>query len=203
MAHFSVWQRSPFKNSFIPSRRHNRQTGPIYLAIRFQYLPQFKGAVYDSTEPSSCLLAIAERQTRRRLGGRQPLCGIGVRSLIDFTSIPAVASARTADSRPAPGPLTLTSTDRNPYSLALLAAVKDACWAANGVPFLDPRNPSDPELDQASTLPIRSVKVTIVLLNEAWICTRPVLTIFFSFFLNVFFLVAVFAGALAILILMS
>src|SRR5580704_245045 len=202
MAHFSVWQRSPLRNNFIPSRRHNRQTGPIYLAIRFQYLPQLKGAVYGSR--AFVLLCFTPmRQTRRRFGGRQPLCGIGVRSLIDFTSIPAVAKARTADSRPAPGPLTLTSTDRRPYSFALLAAVKDACWAANGVPFLDPRNPSEPELDQASTLPIRSVKVTIVLLNEAWICTKPVLTIFFSFFLNVFFFVAGFAGALAILILMS
>src|ERR1700686_2679483 len=36
MAHFSVWQRSPFKNNFIPSLRHSRQTGPMYLAIRFQ-----------------------------------------------------------------------------------------------------------------------------------------------------------------------
>src|SRR6266404_2528526 len=36
MAHFSVWQRSPFKNNFMPSRRHCRQTGPMYLAIRFQ-----------------------------------------------------------------------------------------------------------------------------------------------------------------------
>jgi hypothetical protein len=33
MAHFSVWQRSPFRNSFMPSRRHNRQTGPLYLAM--------------------------------------------------------------------------------------------------------------------------------------------------------------------------
>src|SRR5580704_1093776 len=32
MAHFSVWQRSPFRNSFMPSRRQCRQTGPMYLA---------------------------------------------------------------------------------------------------------------------------------------------------------------------------
>ena len=32
-------------------------------------------------------------QTLRRLGGRQPLCGIGVTSLIDLTCSPAVASA--------------------------------------------------------------------------------------------------------------
>ena len=32
IAHFSVWQRSPFRNNFMPSRRHSRQTGPIYRA---------------------------------------------------------------------------------------------------------------------------------------------------------------------------
>src|SRR5260370_788530 len=106
--------------------------------------------------------------TRRFFGGRHPLCGIGVRSLIVFTSIPTVDRARTADSRPAPGPLTLTSTDLTPYSLALLAAVNEACWAAKGVPFLDPRNPSDPELDHASTFPTKSVNVTMVLLKDAW-----------------------------------
>jgi hypothetical protein len=95
------------------------------------------------------------------------LCGIGVTSLMDFTSIPAVESARTADSRPEPGPATRTSTERKPDSFALLAAVSDACCAANGVPFRDPRKPREPELDQASTLPMGSVKVTIVLLNDA------------------------------------
>src|SRR5579862_6138368 len=127
---------------------------------------------------------------------------MGVRSLIDFTSIPTVASARTADSRPAPGPLTRTSTERSPYSFALLAAVSEACCAAKGVPLRDPRNPSEPELDHAKTLPTRSVNVTIVLLNEAWTCTRPFDTTFFSFFLKVFFLV-VFAGALAMSFLRS
>jgi hypothetical protein len=52
--------------------------------------------------------------TLRRFGGLQPLCGIGVVSLMDRTSIPAEASARTADSRPDPGPLTRTSTVRTP-----------------------------------------------------------------------------------------
>ena len=45
-------------------------------------------------------------QTRRLFGGRHPLCGIGVTSLIMVTSRPAVCSARMAASRPAPGPLT-------------------------------------------------------------------------------------------------
>src|SRR5579875_815755 len=119
---------------------------------------------------------------------------------MDRTSMPAVDSARTADSRPDPGPATRTSTVRRPVSLALLAAVSDACWAANGVPLREPRNPSEPELDQASTLPSGSVNVTMVLLNDAWMCTVPNGTFFFSFFLKLFFLVD-FAGAFAIQIL--
>ncbi len=69
----------------MPSRRHKRQTGPLYLAILDNPLG-------------------FEVHTRRRLGERQPLCGIGVTSRIDFTSMPTVWSARIADSRPAPAP---------------------------------------------------------------------------------------------------
>lgn len=43
-------------------------------------------------------------QTRRRFGGRQPLCGMGVTSRIAVMTKPADCSARTADSRPDPGP---------------------------------------------------------------------------------------------------
>src|SRR5258706_6010433 len=53
-------------------------------------------------------------QTLRRFGGRHPLCGMGVTSRIDRTSMPDEARARTADSRPEPGPLTRTSTLRTP-----------------------------------------------------------------------------------------
>src|SRR5208282_963219 len=53
-------------------------------------------------------------QTRRFFGGRQPLCGTGVTSLMVRTSMPAAASARIADSRPEPGPETRTSTERRP-----------------------------------------------------------------------------------------
>ncbi len=88
-------------------------------------------------------------------------------SLMDLTSIPAVDSARTADSRPEPGPDTRTSTVRRPDSFALFAAVKEACCAANGVPLREPRKPSEPELDHANTFPSGSVNVMIVLLNEA------------------------------------
>src|ERR1700722_19797907 len=116
---------------------------------------------------------------------------------MERTSSPAVDRARTADSRPAPGPLTATSTVRSPDSFALFAAVKDACCAAKGVPFRDPRKPSEPELGHEITLPMGSVMVTIVLLNDACTWTRPIGTERFSFFLNAFFL-PVFAGAFAI-----
>jgi len=79
---------------------------------------------------------------------------LDVTSLIARTSMPAVDNARTADSRPEPGPLTRTSTTRSPLSPALLAAVMAACWAANGVPLREPRNPRDPELDHAITFPV-------------------------------------------------
>src|SRR6185295_3032531 len=80
--------------------------------------------------------------TLRRFGGRHPLCGIGVASRIERISMPAVCSARIAESRPDPGPLTFTSSDRIPTSRARLAAVTAACWAANGVPLRDPLKPS-------------------------------------------------------------
>src|SRR6185295_1932855 len=159
MAHFSVKQRSPFRNSFMPSRRQRRQTGPVYLAT------------------------VSLRYTRRRLGGRQPLCGMGVTSRMDLISTPAACRARMADSRPLPGPLTRMSRERRPESLAAAAAAAAACWAAKGVPFRDPLKPRVPALDQVTTLPSRSVMVTWVLLKEAWTWAIPCTTCFFSFLL--------------------
>src|SRR5690242_21390119 len=78
----------------------------------------------------------------------------------------------------------------------MLAAFEAACCAANGVPLRDPRKPSEPELFQESTFPFGSVMVTIVLLNEAWMCTTPNETCLRSFFLKVFFL-PFFSGAAA------
>ena len=145
---------------------------------------QFTGAI----APFVLLSLQPETQTLRFFGGRHPLCGIGVLSLMVRTSRPAVASARTADSRPGSRTADVHfHASADPDSLALLAAVSDACCAANGVPLRDPRNPSEPELDHAITFPIGSVMVMMVLLNEAWTCTSPVGTTFFSFFLKVFF----------------
>src|SRR5687768_7502348 len=105
--------------------------------------------------------------TRLRFGGRHPLWGIGVTSRIDFTSRPAVCSARMADSRPEPGPFTSTSQERMPKVLAALVAFIAACVAANGVPLRDPLKPMAPALDHDTTAPSASVMVISVLLNDA------------------------------------
>src|SRR3990167_2232524 len=148
----------------MPSRRQSRQTASRYRA--------------KSLPP----------HTRRRLGGRQPLWGMGVTSRMVVTCSPAVARARMADSRPEPGPFTRTSTVRIPTSRARLAAAPAACPAAKGVPLREPLKPTAPELDQATTLPFTSVTVTSVLLNDAWMCTMPAGTCFFSRFLRNSFL---------------
>src|SRR5215216_4706845 len=112
-------------------------------------------------------------QTRRRLGGRQPLCGMGVTSVIALTSSPADCSERIACSRPAPGPLTKTSTWRIPCSIALRAAPSAESAAAYGVLLREPLKPATPAEPQLTTAPARSVIVMIVLLNVAWMCTCP------------------------------
>src|SRR5207248_5795804 len=65
--------------------------------------------------------------------------------------------------------------------------ISAAVWAANGVLLRDPLNPALPALDHDTTLPIRSVSVTIVLLNVAWMCAIPVRTSRRSRFLPPFF----------------
>src|SRR6267143_3580767 len=98
-------------------------------------LPKTLGTLWDR---HSCLSEFVRRSeedrqeclsyTRRRFGGRQPLCGIGVTSRITTMWSPAAASARTADSRPEPGPFTRTSTLFIPYwSRATPAAASEAC----------------------------------------------------------------------------
>src|SRR5512136_1485159 len=106
---------------------------------------------------------------------------MGVTSRIDLISTPAACMARIADSRPLPGPLTRMSIERSPCSRAEAAAVVAACWAAKGVPLREPLNPRVPALDHDTTLPSRSVMVTIVLLKEACTCAMPCARCFFSF----------------------
>src|SRR5512146_2141160 len=106
-------------------------------------------------------------QTRRFLGGRQPLCGIGVTSRMDATLRPTDASAWIADSRPLPGPCTRTCTRRTPRFIASRPQFSAATVAANGVDFFDPLNPAFPAEPQASALPLRSVMVIRRVLNVA------------------------------------
>src|SRR5437763_3383986 len=112
-------------------------------------------------------------QTLRRLGGRQPLWGIGVTSLMPDTSMPVFCRERIAVSRPDPGPFTSTSTLRTPCSMARRAHCSAASWAANGVDFRDPLNPTLPADAHARTLPSMSVMETIVLLNEDLMWATP------------------------------
>src|SRR5439155_26289248 len=91
-------------------------------------------------------------------------------------SSPTAWSERIAASRPAPGPLTYTSTCLRPISMAFRAAASAAIWAANGVDLREPLNPTLPALAHATTPPILSVRVTTVLLKVAWTWAMPVRT---------------------------
>src|SRR6059036_2537601 len=112
-------------------------------------------------------------QTRRFLGGRHPLCGIGVTSRIERICRPAVASAWIADSRPEPGPCTRTCTRRTPRFIASRAACSAATVAANGVDFFEPWKPALPEDPQVRAFPCMSVIVMSVLLNVAVMWAMP------------------------------
>src|SRR5437588_2295236 len=118
---------------------------------------------------------------RRRLGGRQPLCGTGVTSAIETIFSPRALRARTADSRPGPGPLMRTSRFFTPCSCAARPALSAATCAAKGVDLREPLKPAAPEVAQDRALPCRSVIVMIVLLNEACTCAIPSETTFFAF----------------------
>src|SRR5258706_11147410 len=118
---------------------------------------------------------------RRFFGGLQPLWGTGVTSAMLLILRPSALRARTADSRPGPGPLMRTSRFFTPHSCAARPACSAATWAANGVDFLEPLKPAAPEVAQARALPCRSVMVTMVLLNEAWMWAMPSATFFFTF----------------------
>src|SRR5688572_32736935 len=106
---------------------------------------------------------------------------MGVTSRIRLIFRPAEASARSADSRPAPGPLTNTVTFLRPCSIALAAASPAATWAANGVDLRLPLKPRAPAEDQEITFPDTSVIVMMVLLNVDWMCTTPLRMLFLPF----------------------
>src|SRR5487761_141081 len=100
-----------------------RRVAALTLEVELGALPPAKAANGS---------AVVRHQTRLRLGGRQPLCGIGVTSVIALTSKPVACSERIAASRPAPGPRTNTSIERMPCSSAFLAVASAVTWAASG-----------------------------------------------------------------------
>src|SRR6516165_3371951 len=94
-----------------------------------------------------------------------------------LTDSPAACKAVMADSRPEPGPFTLTSISLRPNLVARSAAVSAARWAAKGVLLRLPLKPTVPEEAQHNASPIGSVIVTVVLLNVALMCTTARLTL--------------------------
>src|SRR3954454_25181420 len=87
---------------------------------------------------------------------------------------PADCSARSALSRPAPGPFTNTATERMPFSIARRAASSAASCAANGVLLREPLKPRAPALAHDTVFPATSVTVTMVLLKVDRMCATPV-----------------------------
>src|ERR1700731_3711327 len=112
--------------------------------------------------------------TLRRLGGRQPLCGIGVMSEMAVISRPLACRLRMAASRPAPGPFTKISMLFHPCSIARRPAASAVTWEANGVLLREPLKPGAPAEPQAMTLPSGSVRLTMVLLKVARTCACPI-----------------------------
>src|ERR1700752_2294369 len=119
---------------------------------------------------------------RRFFGGLQALWGSGGNSAMLLILRPSALSARTADSRPGPGPLIRTSRFFTPYSCAARPADSAATCAANGVDLREPLKPAPPDVAHDSAFPCRSVIVMIVLLNDAWMCAMPSETLFLTFF---------------------
>src|SRR3569623_2457756 len=92
---------------------------------------------------------------------------------MEVTLKPAAYRARSADSRPEPGPRTSTSRVFMPCSWAFLAAASAATWAAYGVDLREPVNPMTPDDDQEMVFPCTSVMVTMVLVKLAFTCATP------------------------------
>ena len=62
----------------------------------------------------------------------------------------------------------------------LRAAASAVTWAAKGVDLREPLKPAPPADSHAMTLPSRSVRETIVLLNDVLMCAWPIGMFFFG-----------------------
>src|SRR3989338_11556323 len=124
-------------------------------------LPEIDMVVFEILRASALVL---RAYTLLALGGRGPLCGTGVASLMLCTCAPLETKLRMADSRPEPTPFTTTEISRTPIVVALAATASPTLAAAKGVPFLAPLKPSMPLEEKATTFPFSSVRVRRVLL---------------------------------------
>src|SRR5271170_2793628 len=95
---------------------------------------------------------------------------------MEVTSRPIACSARIADSRPVPGPLTRTETSFKPWPIAWREASCATTCATYAVDFFEPRKPHLPAEDQPMTAPVMSVIETMVLLNVAEMWAMPTKT---------------------------
>src|ERR1700712_3232417 len=98
---------------------------------------------------------------------------MGVMSRMAEIEKPTACKARSALSRPEPGPLTSISSISMPCSRAFLPASSAATCAAYGVDFRLPLKPWLPAEDHAMALPWASVMVMTVLLNVAATWATP------------------------------
>src|SRR5512135_1503357 len=103
---------------------------------------------------------------RRGLDDFTPLCGTGVASMMELMFMPVPATPRMALSRAGPTPLTTMRTLMRPNRLDFSMTSFATRLAAYGVDFLEPLNPSKPALENAMTLPARSLMAMSVLLYE-------------------------------------
>src|SRR5260370_34521982 len=105
---------------------------------------------------------------------------MGVTSRIIVIFRPAAAIARSADSRPAPGPFTRTVTLFRPCSIDLAAASPAATCAAQGVDLRLPLNPRAPADDQAITVPGTAGMVVVVVVKVGCMGTTALRLVLFG-----------------------
>jgi hypothetical protein len=123
-------------------------------------------------------------QTRRFFGGRQPLCGIGVTSVMLVTLKPALVQRAHGGLTAWAWSLDVDVEIHHAEFLRRAPARDAATCAANGVLLREPRKPEPPAVAHASALPWRSVIVMMVLLKDAWTWAIPSATCFLDLLLG-------------------
>ena len=107
-----TWLQSVVGHNHPPGRKTQSAQCLTVLSKQTDFIQDGAATCRSEAKPNTSY-------TRRRLGGRQPLCGTGVTSRMLVILNPTLLSARNAASRPEPGPFTKTANDRTPCSRAL------------------------------------------------------------------------------------